>query len=231
MFFKKKLDIDYGVNRIPEKLPLEGSMRLGLMQDWDDRLVDIVRKKKIESFSINSLSTTHSLDFLESLKDYNLREVALYVYSGKDIRGLIHLKDSLEVFVTDIISFTKAPDFTQFPKLRLFDSNWRNSLKSVLESQTITSLGLGKHPFETLEPFANMPQIETLVLHYGKLKSLKGIENLPNLKELSIFSARKLESLDGIQNAPKLEKAVITRCKQITPDTPFAEYVTFNDLY
>ncbi len=232
MFEKvKNTHLDYWLGTSPDGLPVGNVRGLMIHQEWDDDFIEIIKKENIE-FLNYSYYAECNIDFLEKLQGLGIRDVDIQVPTVKDLRPLVYIKDSLECLSLDT-SFTQSPDFSTFPNLWCVGLTWRTKAKSILQSKTITQFGLEKHPFETMEIFADMPQLESLFLSYGKLKSLKGIENLPNLRKLDIAFCRTLESLDGIQNAPKLtkEKTVVTKCKQITEDSPYAEYVTFNDLY
>lgn len=228
---KNTLSLKYEIVKTHEEYPIGGVNRLILQQDWDDRFIKIIKEHKIESIVMTYTKLANGIEFFEKLKSFPIRGISIQLATVKDIRPLIHLKDTLECLVLEL-AFTDAPDFTKFTKLWCVALDWRSKAKTILKSKTITRMGLEKHPFETMEVFSSMPQLEILSLGYGKLESLKGIEKLPKLNELSIFLCRTFESLEGIQNAPNLtkEKVVISKCRQITPNSPFAEYVTFDDL-
>ena len=229
--FKGRLKLEYEISITHHGLPIGGVPCLIMRQDWDDGFLKIIKKHKIKSIVMNYVKFANGIEFLEKLQGFGIRDISIQLATVKDIRPLIYLKDSLECLSLEL-DFTQAPDFTDFTKLWCVGTDWRAKAKSILKSKTITQLGLGKHSFETMEAFSEMPQLESLQLGYGKLKTLKGIEDLPNLSEFGVFLCRALESLIGIQHAPLLtpEKTIITKCKQITPDSPYAEYETFNDL-
>jgi len=172
-----------------------------------------------------------NIDFMEDLKGLGIRDVVIQYPIIKDLRPLEFLKDDLECLVLDT-PFNAAPDFSEFSKLWCVGLAWRAAARSLLRSKTITRFGIEKGRFKNIEPFVDMQQLRVLGFTWGTLETLRGIEKLPRLEEFSVALCRSLRSLDGIQNAPRLtkEKTVITKCKQITEDTPYAEYVTFTYL-
>lgn len=228
---KKKVDLKYRIHKIPKGFlePNREMKRLIIQQQWDDRFIEILEKEKIESINYNPYLEC-DIEFLEKLTNFPIRDFVLQTPTVKNIEPLRYLK-FLECLSLDQ-PFISAPDFSEFQNLWWLGVAWRTKGKSILRSKTIRRLGLNKVSFKNLEPLAEMQQLELLGISYGSLESLEGIENLPNLTDLAVRFSRNFKSLDGLQNAPKLtkEKTIITKCKQITPESPFAEHVTFNDL-
>lgn len=194
---------------------------------WKDEYINILSQPSISGLTwVFGSKPKENIEFLEKLQKVGLKSVVIRETSVKDLTPL-SLLPNLEMIMIEAL-YTSCPDFSEFPNLKYLLLNYRASAKSMFECQNLEYLHVEGYPHTDFSAISHMSKLRNLVIRGGKLTSLKGIENLKSLEQLDIYKLNKLENLEGIEHLPNLSDIRITSCKQITPDTPFADRVKFD---
>ena len=113
--------------------------------------------------------------------------------------------------------FTNAGDFREFRKLRDFYSGvWVPRARTIFGVRTLQRLNLRGYPHEDLSPLHELQELRTLYLTSRKLTSLDGIEHLPVLEKLRLYSCSQLRSIDSLgRTGGSLRWVNLHACKKI----------------
>jgi hypothetical protein len=92
-----------------------------------------------------------------------------------------------------------------------------NSILGTPKLSSIENLSIQKFKKHDLLDFPILENLKKLTIFWGSLRSLSGIEALPNLEFLGLVLLRNLESLKGLENLSNLNRLQIENCPKI-PD-------------
>lgn len=128
-------------------------------------------------------------------------------------------------------------DFTKFKNLRSLGFKYRPPLISAFDHSGLERLNVTSYPFEDLMPISHMKNLWGLMIYGGKLKSTRGIDQLPSITRAELTMLRHLEDLEGVDKLPigyrmtptdkwypDWYKVWIVGCGKITKDTPGVEF-------
>ena len=106
-------------------------------------------------------------------------------------------------------------DLSHFTKLRVALLRWSKGLDTLFTLPTVELLNIQNYPYEDLTPILSMTQLKKLYITSRKLKTLTGIEQLPELEVLDLYNCPFLTSLDGTEKLKKLNTLEIKACKRV----------------
>jgi len=186
---------------------------LVLTSYWNESLRDIMFEKEINNLRLSRFAGWKDKDvsFLKTLPF--LKGIEVY---ADDIRDLSAMKDLelLEYIGLDCnLSFDL--DLNNFVNLKILQVKWNKHLKNMINLSSIEYLNIIKYPYEDLVALHNYSNLKKLQLTSTKLKSLKGIDNLKNLKSVDFFKCNHLESLESVDRLELLEELDIEKCKKL----------------
>ncbi len=147
----------------------------------------------------------------------------VYGADVKDLTPLVHIS-TLESLGLQC-KFSKAPDFSQFNKLRIFKATWRPKVETIFNNQSVEHLNIENYPYEDLSRLYKLEKLERLQLTSRKLVSLKGIEKLKSLKILDLYNCQQLQSLYGVERCQSLKSIEIESCKKLTDANEYSDIV------
>jgi Leucine-rich repeat (LRR) protein len=108
-------------------------------------------------------------------------------------------------------------DFINFPNLEILRYTWQKKCLNISECKKLKELSLWnyKPKNQNLTEFSKLNSLDELRIIQSNIKSINGIENLQNIKEM-VFIANKLLSFDDMNCAfPNVEILHIESCKEI----------------
>ena len=188
---------DFGVMIIGESVRSVEALNKRLNEELKG--IDPSKVKKLEFYSVNNL---HSLDGIMSFPavDY------LIVHYG-GINSVSWLRNFPNVKTVWLIG-NKVASFEGFPELpHLEVLNIERipakSLKGIPALPALTQLVAGgDSPLESIEDIPQLPKLKEFWMSGCKLKSLKGIENCPNVESLDIDDTNVSEA-DALEYSKK----------------------------
>lgn len=180
---------------------------------WDDSLRSTMLERGIQYLTLSRSANWEDQDvnFLKSL-DF-LKGVGIYAYDIKDVSVLRHLPALEHIGLGCELSVEL--DVSHFSQLRTFYAKHNKKLINWWEVPTLERLNIENYPFEDLVPLRPLASLERLQLTSSKLKTLKGINSLKDLKILDLYRCTKLVSLESLSEVKELEEIEIETCKRI----------------
>lgn len=185
-----------------------------LQGPWRDEFKSILRGDVTSLRLSNSVGwRAEPLDFLVGLP--RLRGIEINNYGVTNISTLWALEDLESIGLG--YRFTNAGDFREFRKLRDFYSGvWVPRARTIFGVRTLQHLNLSGYPHEDLSPLHELQELRTLRLTSRKLTSLDGIEHLPVLEKLRLYSCSQLRSIDSLgRTGGSLRSVNLHACKKI----------------
>lgn len=143
----------------------------------------------------------------------SLRSVEVYSHEVKNQQSLADLP-ALEVLGLQTESRTELRS-EWFPLLRVAKLQWRKGMESLLASKRLEYLNVINYPFVDLSPLATLVGLRRLSLTSRHLASLVGIEALPFLQQLDLYSCPNLTSIEPLTKCPNFVKLEVEACRHI----------------
>ncbi len=141
----------------------------------------------------------------------------LFVIGRHDLNELsVLLKSDILIELNDRNLYLEY-DFNNFPKLERLVYTWQKNCLNIAECKNLQELSLWayKPKSQNLAEFSSLKSLKELRIIQSNIKSISGIENLQNIKEM-IFIANRTLSFDDIQVVfPNVEILHIESCKEI----------------
>lgn len=131
-----------------------------------------------------------------------------------DINDIFHLSFRFLKF-----DFTIIPDNIINNSIQELQLQRLENLDGITQFNSLESLNLDCAQIKTLQPLLHMPQLSKLYLGSCDLTSLSGIENLKNLKVLSLTRMEYLKDISALDNL-NIEKVYISGCLLKKADFP-----------
>lgn len=148
----------------------------------------------------------------------------LHYLEGLDIEALLleYDSDCEDAYTIDV---------GMFPNLRFLSARSEYDFCSANECKHLVTLKVSHWNNCNLQSLSGS-HIMALSIGSGKLKSLSGIESLPNLRSLSISYQRQLSSSSALKGAALLESLEIEKCGRLNfPDLPVLPNLEFLALF
>jgi hypothetical protein len=205
MEIEKSYFIDKGEKNTGECLVLTGY--------WDERLIEVMLKKEIKNIRLSRYSgwADKDISFLKRLTF--LKGVEIFADDIKDLRALQEL--SLLEYVGLEVKLIFDLDFNNFNNLKIIQLRWSKHYKNIFNVYPLEHLNITNYPFEDLQILSNLNNLKNLQVTSTKLRTLKGVNKLINLKSIDLFKCNNLESLDSVRELTSLEIIDLENCKKI----------------
>ncbi len=173
-------------------------LRLDTYFDWDGKSIEFISElESITSININS----SKLDDITPLADKNKITEIEFGYDCK---------------------FTNSIDFRKFKKLKSFSAWWTPAIETPLMNTSIQYLRLSRYPYSDLRPIKST-KIKSLFLSSRKLKSLKGVNQFSNIREIELCECPNLEIINELSKCAHLKSIIFESCGKIKNCNPFSK--------
>jgi len=167
--------------------------------------------KIVEKYSIKSIRLTpneYQLDNLDFLNDELFDDLEVFSNGHcpiKDYSGLVNKFRLKKLMISTDENFKL--DFTQFKSLEYLSTDWNNNFNSLKSLENLKWIKIRKFNLDNFKVFSQNRGLQKLETIHGTFQSIEGIEELFELEEINIDSARNLTDLNGIcKNHSKLLK-------------------------
>jgi len=180
--------------------------------------VDFIRET-IESKSLNGLSIFDHMDPLRSLEFLNqcafLRALRISCIDDQDYSFLKKLTN-LEWLSFGISVNTKNKiDLSHQTKLKELNINWRKNIYGIEICEKLEKIGLIDFKEKNLKFIEKLPSLRELVIKTASLNNLAGIEFLGNLEFLHLGNCRRLISIKNINGLKGLKEITLDGCPKV----------------
>lgn len=173
-------------------------------------------KNKIKKIVISSRIGNYKLDNANFLEAYpEIQDLTISTYLNIDYSAIHFLKGLKKLSIDVLAVDNQEIEFKNFQSLEDLNFNWRKKTINLEKCTNLKSLIISKYKKKDLKEFSNFSNLETLFVWQSSIESLEGIEDLVNLKSLSLFKNKKLTSLKGLENLVNLVDLEISECKSL----------------
>jgi hypothetical protein len=202
---------------------------LVLTSYWDESLRDIMFEKEINNLRLSRFAgwKDNDVSFLKTLPF--LKGVEVYADDIRDLSSMQDLK-LLEYIGLDCnLSFDL--DLNSFVNLKTLQVKWNKYIKNMFNLSSIEYLNIIKYPYEDLFALHNYTNLKKLQLTSSKLKSLKGIDKLINLRSVDLFKCNQLETLESVDRLEILEELDVQNCKKLNNLNQLSNLISLKTLF
>lgn len=173
-------------------------------------------KNKIKKIVISSRIGNYKLDNINFVEAYpEIQDLTISTYLNVDYSAIHFLKGLTKLSIDVLAGDNQEIDFSSFENLEDLNFNWRKKTINLDKCSNLKSLIISKYKKKELTEFSNFRNLETLFVWQSSIENLDGIENLSNLRRLSLFKNKKLTSLKGLENLKNLVDLEIDECKSL----------------
>lgn len=189
----------------------DGSIALGIREGWSDEAAAEVAKG---DFDILLIQTGQWSDF-NFLEPYANNIARLSISSPVDtFRGVEKLMNLRELDLADAPS--PSLDLMVFQNLESCHLHWHKGYSPrFFGLPKLSQVAISHYSARTCEDIAQAKQLSTLDLRQGSVQSLKGLETLPKLKQLSLAYMRNLSDVSAVAGLKGLEVLHIEKCPKV----------------
>lgn len=164
------------------------------------------------------------------IKQINPKKLLIQSFPDEDcnVEALHSLEDLIELENRNEFIY----DFNNFPKLEILRYHWHKNCLHLSESKKLKELSLWHYKPKNynLTEFSNLNSLEELRIIQSNIKSINGIENLQNIKEM-VFIANKALTFDDVNSTfPNVEILYIESCKGIMIEKVIQLFPNVKDL-
>lgn len=198
---KKSMNISYVTN--PYNVA-DSKNRRGLMlhSEWNDKLFDIVRDKRITALYLNAAKGWSGADYSFLSRLPKLEE--LHILAKKPAVGLssISKMKSLQELSLTCVS-KEVVDFANLPRLEKVYLYWWEGADSILQCASLKKLYIDKSQLTSYNELINLKQLEKLTMANSKICSLDALQPLTQLMELELINCKKIEDFSPLSSLRK----------------------------
>lgn len=180
-----------------------------------DDMYDAYKKSiQMKYMKENNVDYIYSQDYdISYLKDINSIK---YLHLNEEVENIdtLYLLPNLNGLVISS-KYLASIDFNKLPQLEKIVIGHKN--KEIINlGNNIKEITISSYDFHDLTKINANPLLEKLYISYGpKLKSLAGIENFPNLKEVTIDGCFRLHNISSLCACKNIIKLNIYDCNKI----------------
>lgn len=123
-------------------------------------------------------------------------------------------------------------DFKNFPNLEILIFTWHKKVSNISECKKLRELSLWSYKPKSLDltEFSSLDSLKELRIIQSNIKTISGIENLQNIREM-IFIGNRVLSFDDIEIVfPNVEVLYIESCKNIRIEKVITMFPNLKDL-
>ena len=153
-----------------------------------------------------------NIDFIEAF--FPVTDLHLMLFDKVDLSVLRGNAEWCQHFFTNA-GPNAIEDITPFTKLESLGQPWTKKFRVDASMDRLKGLALGGYNPASgdARDLSVLPALDRLSLYSNRLQSLKGLETMQGLRELSVDSAPKLENIDPIGNLKELRNLRFENCK------------------
>lgn len=167
-----------------------------------------------DSLSIDGSDvTTDTLNHVVDLIKLGIYKINFSSIRKKD-ESLIYCTTNIEELSLASSDFFPV-DFLGFKNLKKLGYIWLKGTSGLENLSLIEYIFLLKYKADDMSLFSNYKLLKRLRLSQSSILSLNGIENLKELKDLTLAYCRNLEDLSTFKGNPNVEILDITSCKKL----------------
>ena len=164
------------------------------------------------------------------IKQINPKKLLIHSFPDEDckVEALHSLENLIELENRNEFIY----DFNNFPKLEILRYHWHKNCLNLSECKKLKELSLWhyKPKNQNLIEFSKLNTLEELRIIQSNIKSINGIENLQNIKEM-VFISNKALSFEDINIVfPNVEVLHIESCKEIMIEKVIQLFPNVKDL-
>lgn len=179
------------------------------LHEWGPDVVHFMSERGIEDLHLNQARGWRGSDisFLSKMPFVKCLSII-----DSQINDLSPLYDLPRLKTLNLAVAARTPlDFTRFPSLRSVQlQDWSvRQWGSILQCDALEGLSLFEFSGPNLMLMHNLAALRALILVNPGIRSVEGVEDVPNLRFLRLDRARMLESLYGIGEKARLEVVVL----------------------
>lgn len=180
---------------------------------WDERFSQQLKNNNILSLELNQAKGWNG-DNIEFLREINnLKCLVIIDYSLKNLSALESLTN-LERLT--LLTYAETPiDFNKLPNLIECEFEWIHGSGSIFFCAGLQKLMLNCYSGSDFTEIANLYNLQSLQVFNSRIKSLKGIEKLRNLKSLTLRNLKQLTSISTLCELKGLKELELYSCKKI----------------
>ncbi|PIE46533.1 MAG: hypothetical protein CSA42_08050 [Gammaproteobacteria bacterium] len=184
-----------------------------LTGSWEKAYSKIIGSQKIFALRLSESAGWKSDDLSFVAELTQLRGIEIYSWKVKDIKPIQDLINIESIGLQ--CEFEEQIDFSVFNNLIDCHLMWRPKCESLFSCTSLKTLNIDKYPYQDFIGLKSLTLLERLQITSRKLESVKGIEELAELKILDLFNCPKLSSLHGIENLASFHTLELENCKKI----------------
>ena len=205
---------------------------------WDDRMLKLLIENNIQELAIMSDGFRHvgNLNFLTNLP--HLKQLSLLDYfiplkkNIPNIEEIYQLKELKELCNIDTNCNCEIR-LNEFPQLESCSIKWRKKVKSLFECKNLKRLEISHYNEKSITEILKLEKLEKLSIVFSQITCLKGIGSLKKLNDLELWYMPKLESFDGLDELTNLKSLSVHSCGagRIKSILPISKLVNLQKLY
>lgn len=190
-----------------------GGLQIQIFGFFCDEILDAINQYGVTSILLSQWKGWKSqpLDFLTEIE--NLRVVSIFDGSIQDL-SVIEKLEKLEVLYLECPKAKTKVDFSILKNIVDVRFDWRPCFSSICESNTVQTILINGYKGEDLSSFKSNSLTRLDIVKGGKLATLNGIENIPNIKSLMLYRCGKLTDISSLQSVA-LERIEFETCKKL----------------
>jgi Leucine-rich repeat (LRR) protein len=196
-------DLDY--------IEIDGVLQL---DEWDETFAEFIKVNDIQGLELKGDKFKIGTLSLSILKE--LPELRYLRISGKFKKPEYKVIESLSRLEQLSIADYEAYElnFSKLKNLKSYFSPIKHIDHPIFHCKTLEYIGTNTN-LEHFESFSNLNHLKEVYLHAKKIKSLNGIENIPNLRLLEIDYGSNLYDISSLSKLKNLEKLSLYGCKRL----------------
>lgn len=187
---------------------------------WTAEAADALRSGRADGLDLNYAKGFKDTD-LAFLEDWPLKRVSLLARTVKELGPLYRVASTLESLSVE--SGPAVIDLGSFPHITDLAASWEQISDSVSKAHHLESLYAGSYTPEDLTPLQHNSRLKRIRMKdRPRLRSLRGVEQLPALDHLGIYLATSLHDFAPLREATTLRELHLESCRSLTDLTPIA---------
>lgn len=187
---------------------------------WTAEAADALRSGRADGLDLNYAKGFKNTD-LAFMEDWPLKRVSLLARTVKELGPLYRVASTLESLSVE--SGPAVIDLGSFPHITDLAASWEQISDSVSKAHHLESLYAGSYTAEDLTPLQHNSRLKRIRMKdRPRLRSLRGVEQLPALDHLGIYLATSLHDFAPLRETTTLRELHLESCRSLNDLTPIA---------
>ncbi|PGZ90450.1 leucine-rich repeat protein [Bacillus sp. AFS029533] len=216
----------YRINDVKVTESNDGTKCVILNQNNLENCFKLINDHEIMELKINDKFNKYKdLSFLSECP--NIEAIYIDNHFIEDLSKLYSLKNLKKLGTGEAKVKLELENLWTLEKLYI---TWHNKISGLSKLLNLKQLSIWDYAPKTrdLEEISNLFRLETLIITQSRIKTLKGISNLKQLKNLQLYYLRTLTDISDIDEVNNLGKLELENCKNIED---FSVIKNLNNLY